>query len=346
MQPKSNEQVARYMKRTVAGLLAVSFFTGSLEAQSWSLQFDNDIFFGTDGQYTGGMQIGWMSNELNATQPDSFANGYIGTMSDLLTSLYPFDLAAMRRNGAISIQGAAITPQDTKSKTPVYDDVPYMGVTSATFSFFVWNEHYFHELSFAAGVIGPASGAAFVQKSFHESIGNEPPQGWDNQLGNRLLLQAGYLVGDRKELRRFDDNHVLEWFNNFFADAGTLYVGTGAGTVLRFGHNAPEDFVDISGLFSRSLVKQLNFTSRKSTWGWDVGMGIGINALGYFYLYEASKDLGYEYDRPWAFLTGYFGFNLYYKNIQLSMEGYPSRPLDRYFHSDNFGRLSVVWWSP
>ena len=216
-----------------------------------------------------------------------------------------------------------------------------MGATSATFSLFVWNERRFHELSLAAGVIGPASGAGLTQKAFHRAIGNKQPQGWDNQLGNRLLLQAGYLFGTRQYERRFRGGYALEWFNNVFADAGT-----GAGTVLRFGRNVPENFAEISGFFSRSLARQLNIDSRKGRWGWDIGIGIGVNALGYFYLYEASKELGYEYDRPSAFLTEYFGINLYYKNIQFSMEAYPSRPLDRYIHSDNFGRLSIIWWIP
>ena len=326
--------------------LAIPVLAVSLAAESWSFRFDNDLLFGTDDAYTGGIQAGWMSNELNATREGSFEHDYIGGMSDLLTAIYPFDLGAMRRNGAISVQGVAITPKDTHSKTPVYDDIPYTGVTNAAFSFFIWNERLFHELSLGVGALGPASGAGFVQKTFHRAIGNEEPQGWDNQLGNRLLLQAGYRVGGRQYSRRFGEDYTLDWFDNFFADAGTIYVGTGIGTVVRFGRNVPRNFAEISGFFNRSLASQLNFDSRRGTWGWDVGLGAGINALGYFYLYEASNALGYEYDQPSSFFSGYFGINVYYQNVQVSLEAYRSRTLEHFIRSENFGRLSLVLWMP
>ena len=317
-----------------------------LSAQSWSLTLDNDFVFDSDGEYTGGIQAGWMSSEYNATRPGSFGHSYIRGMNDLLAGIYPFDLSGMKRSGAIGINGVAITPMDTHSKTPVYNDVPYMGEMSATFSFFIWDERHFHELSLSAGVIGPASGAAWMQKMFHRLIGNSEPQGWEHQLGNRLLLQAKYLKGTRQYTHRFSGNHILEWFNNFYADAGTLYVGAGAGTVVRFGRNVPRNFNEVSGFLSSSLVKQLELESREGTWGWDVGIGAGINAIGWFYLYEASKDLGYVYDRPSALLTGYFGVNVYYKNIQVSLEAYPSRPFERDFYVDSFGRLSMTCWLP
>jgi len=344
--PTHGRAVRRRMGRGAVLLLAPPLLAVSLAAQSWSLLLDNDILFGTDDAYTGGVQIGWMSNELNGTREGSFERSYIGGMSDLLTAVSPFDLGAMRRNGAVSLQGIAITPKDTKSKTPVYDDLPYMGATSASFSLFVWNERLFHELSFAIGAVGPASGAGLAQKTFHRLIGNEEPQGWDNQLGNRLLLQAGYLLGSRSYTHRFGDHYTFEWFNNFFADAGSVYVDTGAGTVLRFGRNVPGNFAEISGFFSHSLARQLNFDAREGTWGWDVDLGVGVNALGYFYLYDASKELGYEYDRATSFLSGYFGINVYYRNLQVALEAYRSRTLERFIRAENFGRLRLVWWIP
>ena len=231
------------------------------------------------------------------------------------------------------------------SKTPVYDDFPYIGMTSAAFSLFVWDDRHSHEFSLAVGVVGPASGAGFAQRTFHRLIGNEEPQGWDNQLGNRLL-QADYLLGARSYSRRFGDGYAFEWFNGVFAEAGSVYVGGGAGTVLHFGRNMPGNFAEISGFFSHSTAGQLNLENRRGRWGWDVDAGVGVNAIGYFYLYEASKTLGYEYARPSTYLTGYLGFNLYYENVQVGLEVYPSRPLERYVHPESFGRISVVWWVP
>lgn len=345
-EPAQGQLSLQGVNKRVLLLLALPVLAVSLAAQSWSVLLDNDILFGTDDAYTGGIQIGWMSNELNGTREDSFERSYIRGMSDLLTAIYPFDLGAMRRNGAVSLQGIAITPKDTKSSTPVYDDIPYMGATSASFSLFVWNERLFHELSFSVGAVGPASGAGTAQKALHRLIGNEEPQGWDNQLGNRLLLQAGYLLGSRSYVHRFYDHYTFEWFNSIFADAGSIYVDAGGGTVLRFGRNVPGNFVEVKGFFSHSLARQLNFDARRGTWGWDVALGVGVNALGYFYLYDASKELGYEYDRAMSFVSGYFGINVYYRNLQVALEAYRSRTLEHFIRAENFGRLSLVWWIP
>jgi len=327
-------------------LLALMLLPTALRAQSLSASFDNDILFGSDGQYTGGVQIGWMSDELARAEQGSFAYGYIEGYSTILATLLPVTFEGMHRNGAVSIQGIAITPEDTTRKEPDYHDVPYMGATSAIFSLFVWDRRRFHEIQLAAGVIGPASGAGFSQKTFHKLIGNHAPEGWDNQLGNRLLLQAGYLYGICQYEKRLDGDYAFEWFNNLSASAGSGYVGAGAGSIVRLGRNMSGNFVTVSGFFSHSLARQLNAGAPRGGWGWDVNAGIVANALGYFYLYDAANKAGYDFEQPAAFLTGRLGADLYYRNVQLSLELYPSRPVDRYTHSNNFGRLNIVWWIP
>ena len=321
-------------------------FSLPLMAQSWSFSTENDAPFGSDGGYTGGMQVGWMSDALRQSRPGSFGYRYVSAMSGLLQALYPFDLSTKRRSGAISIRGMAFTPEDTKSQEPIYDDVPYMGVTTATFSLFIWDERLFHEIRAAVGVIGPASGAGFTQKVWHRAIGNEEPQGWGNQLDERPVFQAGYGFGVRQYEHRFGGGHVFEWFNSFSADAGSGYTGAEAGTVLRIGKNVPKNFVTINGLFSHTLARQLNLESCPETWGWAVSVGVSANAIGYFYLYEESKDEGYDFERPSGVVTGRFGADLYYKTLQLSLELLPSRSIDRFMRFNDFGRLSLIWRIP
>jgi len=317
-----------------------------LSAQSWSFSIDNDLIFGSDDKYTGGFQIGWMSDELNASEAGSFQRGFVSGMSALLTSLVPFDLSGMKRSGALSLQGIAVTPEATDRTEPVYDDVPYMGSTALTASLFVWDEKVFHEALVTLGVIGPSSGAEEVQKGLHRLFRIAEPKGWDNQVPDRLLLQAGYVVGVRQYAGRLADRYTFEWFNSLSAYAGSSYVGAGGGTAVRIGENMPENFVTISGIVNRSLAHQLNLETRRGVWGWSVNFGLFADAVGYFYLHEYARDHGYTFDMPSTLMTGLFGVDLYYGRMRVSLELYPSRPVGEYVRSNYFGRLNLVFRMP
>ncbi len=317
-----------------------------LHAESWSFSMDNDLVFGSDDKYTGGFQFGWMSDELGACDKESFSYRHIKAMSDIVTLIVPFDFTGMQRNAAISLQGVAVTPEDTQSKDPIYDDVPYLGSTAVTSSLFIWNKMIFHELQMTLGVIGPASGAEDTQKAIHRIFGIAEPQGWDNQVGNRLLLQAGYVVGARHYSHRFADGYDFEWYNSLSVNAGSSFVGAGAGTAVLIGENIPANFISINGIINRSLAEQLNLGDRAGTWGWSVYAGWYIDLLGYFYLYDYSIAHGYDWDRPSSMVTGRVGFNLYYKTLQASLELYPSRPAGEYNTANFYGRMSFTIYVP
>ncbi len=312
-------------------------------AQSWSFSIDNDILFGSDDMYTGGMQIGWMSHDLGEGKKGSFGERYTGALVELAEAIIPFNRDAWQCSGGLSVQGIAITPKDTNRKDPDYEDVPYLGATIAAASLFVRNDQMLHEVQIGVGVIGSVSGAADMQNGIHRLIGNSEPQGWDNQLGNRLLLQAGYLLGLRRSLYHSPEGLGLEWFGNLHAGAGTGYIGSGVGSVLRIGRNTPKNFITASGMLNNSLTHQLDFGHRARTLGWGVNAGIALSHIGYFYLYEAARDEGYHFKQPDVIISGRFGLDLFYKNVQVSLELYPSRPLDSYITSNYFARLHFVW---
>ena len=83
------------------------------------------------------------------------------------------------------------------------------------------------------------------------------------------------------------------------------------------------------------------------TWGWSVDLGIFVDFIGYFYLYEWSTKHGYEYDRTPTVVTAQISFDLYYKNFQVSFELYPSSPLGESLESYNdYGRVNLIYYVP
>jgi len=322
-------------------LLSAGMFL-TLHAQSWSFSIDNDMIFGSDDKYTGGFQVGWMSDALGESEKGSFQYGYVKGMSDLLRAVYPFELSGMKQSGAISLQGIAITPEDTNETEPVYDDVPYMGSTALTASLFIWNENIFHEALITLGIMGPSSGAESVQKGLHRFFRIDEPKGWDNQVPDRLLFQTGYVMGTRQYAGRVAERYTFEWFNSLSVNAGSSYVGAGGGTAVRIGENVPKNFVTISGIVNRSLANQLNLEARKGRLGWSVNLGLFADVIGYFYLHEYAKQHGYDFEMPTTIITGLLGFDLYYETLRASLELYPSRPIGQYVRSNYFGRLNLV----
>lgn len=335
------------MSKVCSPLTACLFILATalpLAAESWSFSVDNDLIFGSDDHYTGGFQIGWMSDRLAQSDETGFSYGYIDGMSTMLRFFYPFDFTGMRRSAALSLQGVAVTPDDTQSVKPIYNDVPYMGSATLTSSLYVWNETLFHEAIFTLGVIGPASGADVTQDFVHCILGNDAPKGWSNQVDNRLVLQAGYVVGVRQYARDLPDGYTFEWFNSAAANAGSSIVNAGAGSALRIGKNIPKNFVSINGIINRSLAEQLNGEARSGTWGWSVDVGLFFDLIAYSYLEAYAKTHGYTYEHSNSVITGRGAFDLYYRSFQLSLELYPSRPLGQKTRSDYFGRMNLTYY--
>jgi hypothetical protein len=329
--------------RTLRNLILVALTaTLPLQADTWSFTHDNDFFFDSDDQYTGGLQIDWLGATYPEQTDDSYNGRYVEGMSELV-ALTGFDLAGKHRTGGFSIQELIITPDDLESREPIYDDIPYVGYLSLNFSLFGWDERAYDEYRFTLGLIGPDSGAEKLQKSIHELTGNTEPKGWHNQLDNKPVVQLGYVRGMCSRSIEMPNHLRLDWFNSYSVDVGNVYVGIGGGTVLRFGQNMPKNFSTANGLLNSSQSHMLAFNSRTEKWGWALNAGIFSNAIGYFYLYEESKRLGYSYDRPRFFVTGRVGFDLYFEALQVSMELYPSGSVSERSESSSWGRIRLTW---
>jgi lipid A 3-O-deacylase len=311
-------------------------------ADSWSLQHDNDLVFDSDDGYSAGLRIGWMGEPYDRNAEGSFNRQYVAAMSGIV-SLLGVSFEERRRSGAIGIQALIVTPEDLERPEPIYDDVPYMGLLSSHFSLFSWNAEDVEEFRVSLGVLGPPSNAASVQKRVHRLIGATEPKGWDNQLGTHPVVQAGYTRGWRHYAREYGGSRRMEWFNSCSADIGTFYNGVGAGSVLRFGRNMPANFVTTSGLLSSSQSNRLALEERTKQPGWELRAGLGISAIGYLYLYDEAKRLGYTFDRPRFIPRGNIGASVYRERFHLSLDLFPAGSVGTNPESKSFGRIILVW---
>ena len=320
-------------------LFLLLFFILPLYAQIFSIAIDNDYVFDSDDHYTGGMQVGWMSD----TYDENISNWYVSSMSNMVSFLKIADFEGKRQNASINLQEIIITPQNLSAHEPLYNDVPYTGIFAANFSFFLWKSSMFEEYKVSLGAVGSHSGAQDLQDAIHKIVGNSSANGWDNQIGDKVLLQAGYIKGIRQYEKSFSEGMGFEWFNNYFLDVGNIYTGAGIGSTVRYGYNMPKNFAQTGSLLNSSQNYQLNLDTYDKNWGWSLNAGVAVDGVGYSYFYDEGKRRGYEFDRFRIIPRGQLGIDFYKRDLHLSVQLFPFGPTKSSFDSDSFGRISLTW---
>lgn len=132
------------------------------------------------------------------------------------------------------------TPTDISVAALIPDDRPY-----AAWLYYAWLVNIRNDtdadplvtrpvenrFEFQVGILGEAAGGEFVQKEFHRLIGDEIPQGWDNQLDFEPAFNLIYVWRKRIGNRNFDA--VPHWGGGL----GTVTTHLNAGLTLRAGFN-------------------------------------------------------------------------------------------------------------
>ena len=153
-----------------------------------TLTLENDVFTGSDNNYTNGLGISWVSNDIDTYDEKSLVRRWVKFWSFL-----PFvGDKGSRTYIAWSIAQEMHTPDEIEDPNPPLDDQPYAGVVCLDSVVYAKNERWAHAWQLRVGVVGPASHADDVQRWFHDVTGNPKPQGWSTQLPNELVVNVGY----------------------------------------------------------------------------------------------------------------------------------------------------------
>ena len=168
-----------------------------------------------------GMAIG-MAEDCGATTDDTYGYGY-------------------------SVGHLIFTPADIEDPEPQFTDRPWAGYLYGAVSF--QRDHTVNDLSvydtldLQLGVIGEVSGAAGVQIKWHKFIGEERPNGWDNQLPD----EPAFLVKFKREWPAWREWRVTDFDTHLRlrpfieGQAGTVALRAKAGLETRIGHNMKDD---------------------------------------------------------------------------------------------------------
>lgn len=149
------------------------------EAGTLSLTYENDFFGPTDRNYTNGVRAGWVTGEKAPYR-------YEGA----LVSLIAGEDGRLRRSYALG--HSIYTPRDTLATEYLPDQHPYAGYLYGEYALLVEQEGRLDRLNLQLGIVGPSAGGEWVQNEFHDLIDEAPVLGWDNQVGDEVIVSASY----------------------------------------------------------------------------------------------------------------------------------------------------------
>ena len=205
---------------------------------TFSLYMENDMFAGTDRQYTSGVKLAWSSRDLENYSDSPYASPFL-PLFNLLPYINEKDY---QKNLVFALGQNIYTPDDTESFGLVKGDRPYAGWLYLGLGVVWKNAEVRNSLVLNVGVVGSWSYAQEAQRLVHDARGLGHPNGWDNQLHNEL----GVLVTYERKWRwpKHERRVGLDW--EFLPHAGialgNVYTYANLGGELRAGLNLPDDF--------------------------------------------------------------------------------------------------------
>jgi hypothetical protein len=217
------------------------------ETNPWThtVYFENDLFNGTDSNYTNGVKYSIISPDLSPGAPD----GKLPRRVLKLIHRVPF-IGKSTPDYAHKVEFAVgqnmFTPSDITRFDLIEDDRPYAGWTYISTSYHRRNKtkdtmRFMDTVEIQLGIIGPESLAEETQKLVHELRKLQRPNGWGNQLDTEPGLAV---VFERKWLFHPVETEKFGYSAITYAGTalGNVYTYLNSGIELRLGWNIPKDF--------------------------------------------------------------------------------------------------------
>ncbi|WP_194945113.1 lipid A deacylase LpxR family protein [Shewanella sp. TC10] len=151
-----------------------------------------------------------------------------------------------------SVSQRMYTPDDLQQEQLLETDRPYSGTLLWQSTLRSYGNGVADNLSFTAGLVGPASLAEQTQKRVHKIIDAKEPLGWDNQLSNEPVFRIEAQRLYQLAYTPVSDNFEFDTVIHGNASVGNLMSDVGAGVTLRIGNILTGSYAFVSQAASRS----------------------------------------------------------------------------------------------
>ncbi len=196
----------------------------------FNVVFENDIFAGSDSDYTNGVRFAWISSEENMPRwTQSVANAL------------PMASGGNKRI-SIAAGQSMFAPEDLSRRDIVAGDQPYAGWLYGSVGMISDTDKTLDNVMLTLGVVGPLSFAEPTQKFVHHVVDSPQPNGWGNQLKNEPGIMLTY---ERKWRNFFQISPYglgADVTPQLGANLGNINTSAAAGATFRLGYDLPSDY--------------------------------------------------------------------------------------------------------
>jgi len=325
-----------------------------LDDGSISFYLDNDLFGGTDQDYTNGWRLAWVSaqhDNLNDFSPIQRAlerlSGADGAIN-LLEPLWGFKTTDLEYRYGFAVTQLMYTPTSLDAPPPA-GERPYAGWFGLGFSLHVADEKAENSVEFTVGTVGPHAYAEPTQDFVHSVRGLAKFNGWDNQIPNEVTANLHFT--QKRRIRFLEKAHIpllpmaLDGMVEMGSSLGSLRTDAYVGFMLRGGIHLPIDFSD-PRLSVTAHTSQWNNGTKVPEWS-----AYWIAGARFSYVYH---DITLDGPVFRDFATGvekkdwvgelYLGFGARYHAWEIGyIHTYRSEEYDSQDGGQQFGSLSIRW---
>ena len=207
--------------------------------KTFTFYTENDIVSGTDLQYTNGIKLTWISEDLTNYRE----NNKIPEWAYPIIEKLPFiNKDGFQKNISFSIGQNMYTPDDTDRTDLIKDDRPYAGISYLAIGFLSKNIKRMDTIEIDAGIVGPHSYAEKVQNGFHNCFGAKESKGWDNQLKDEFVLNLFFERKWRPLSSDPGNGFAYDLIPHAGFSVGNMFIAAAFGGQIRYGLNLPNDF--------------------------------------------------------------------------------------------------------
>lgn len=220
-----------------------------------TLRLENDLFTGTDQNYTNGVALILVSRDIPGRLRTECLPAPVRLHANFIKLVNPgfwtdTNLGTETQNVTVRFGQSMYTPEDYTRTDLITDDRPYAGLL---YMGLAWNRRVHpqdakYEMldtrELTLGVIGPWSLAEQSQDLVHRLRGSNLFQGWDNQLSNEPAFQ----IAMERKFKRFVGTAAVsqgwgsDMISSYALRVGNIETAASAGLELRAGWNLPNDF--------------------------------------------------------------------------------------------------------
>lgn len=304
-----------------------------------SLTVENDVFTGSDNNYTNGVGVSWVSGPIAVGDDGSAARW------QRFWSFLPFvGDEGYTNHVSWSLAQEINTPDVIDDPDPRPNDQPYSGILYVDSTLYARRQDWSHAWQLKLGVVGPASGAKQVQRGFHTLIGGDEPKGWGNQLPNEPVVNLTYTVAHLAAAGRIGNQVEWRMVPVATVGVGNYFTGAGGGVYGEVGWNLA-DALGVTALRSGLNAASSVGAGQRDRWSVSLFGGVGAYGVAHYLPLDGTlfRDSPSVDSKP-VIAMGSFGICVRRGGFNLSFARTAFSKTFRTQQDDtDFGTLSVSW---